>query len=124
MLFCLAFLMIQPVRAAQREAVLLEIAEPIGAATASFIQKGLDEAENTHAVCCIIKLDTPGGSLESMRRIVMAILDSKIPVVVYVAPAGARAASAGRDDNQRGGRGGHGASHQYWCGPPGRAFWH
>ena len=61
---------------------------------AEFILRGLAEAERDHAVF-VLQLNTPGGLMESMRRVVDAFLNSPVPVVVYVAPRGARAASAG-----------------------------
>jgi membrane-bound serine protease (ClpP class) len=60
-----------------------------------FLKKAIQKASDEDAACLIIQLDTPGGLSESMREIVMAILGSKVPVVVYVSPSGARAASAG-----------------------------
>lgn len=63
--------------------------------TAEFITKGVDKAEEAKAACLILRLDTPGGLLESTRQITKRFLASKIPIVVYVAPEGARAASAG-----------------------------
>ncbi|SHL17647.1 membrane-bound serine protease (ClpP class) [Desulfatibacillum alkenivorans DSM 16219] len=77
------------------EVMVMEISQPIGAATAFLMEKCLDDAEEAGYACVIFQLDTPGGALESMRRIVMAFLDAKVPVVVYVFPPGARAASAG-----------------------------
>jgi len=62
---------------------------------AEYLVKAIDEAENTHADLIVISLDTPGGLDESMRQIVRKELNSTIPVCVYVAPRGARAASAG-----------------------------
>ena len=61
---------------------------------AEFILRGLEEARRDGAVF-VLKLNTPGGLMESMRRVVDAFLNSEVPVVVYVAPRGARAASAG-----------------------------
>ncbi|MDH3878648.1 MAG: nodulation protein NfeD, partial [Desulfobacterales bacterium] len=55
----------------------------------------IEKAEAEEAACIIIELDTPGGLAESMRLIIQDILGSQVPVVVYVSPAGARAASAG-----------------------------
>jgi membrane-bound serine protease (ClpP class) len=62
---------------------------------ARYIERGIKSAEDHNAVACIIELDTPGGVDTSMRDIVQYIVNAKIPVIVYVSPAGARAASAG-----------------------------
>ncbi len=67
----------------------------IGPATASYISRSIDEAQSQGAQCLIIQLNTPGGLLDSTRVIVQKLLGSSIPVVVYVAPTGATAASAG-----------------------------
>jgi membrane-bound serine protease (ClpP class) len=67
----------------------------IGPATASYISRSVDEAQSQRAQCLIIQLNTPGGLLDSTRVIVQKLLGSPIPVVVYVAPTGATAASAG-----------------------------
>jgi membrane-bound serine protease (ClpP class) len=74
---------------------ILRVADAISPGTAEFIHSGLQKAEKAGAACVIIELDTPGGLAESMRTIVQDILASPLPVVVYVAPSGARAASAG-----------------------------
>lgn len=63
--------------------------------SAQFITDNLKEAEWEGASLFIIEMDTPGGLGESMRAVIKKILDSKVPVAVYVAPSGARAASAG-----------------------------
>jgi membrane-bound serine protease (ClpP class) len=63
--------------------------------TAEYIVRSIDRAERDHAEALVIRLDTPGGLDTSMRQIVKRILVSEVPVVVYVAPAGSRAASAG-----------------------------
>jgi membrane-bound serine protease (ClpP class) len=63
--------------------------------TAQYVGRSLDIAQNDGAQCLIIQLDTPGGSDEPMRTIVQKMLSSTVPIVVYVAPAGARAGSAG-----------------------------
>jgi len=62
---------------------------------ADYIERGIEQAEEHNAMACIIQLDTPGGLDTSMRDIIKDIVDAKIPIVVYVSPAGARAASAG-----------------------------
>ncbi len=72
-----------------------EVEGVIGPVTAEFILRALDRAERRRADLVVIGLDTPGGLDESMRLIVKRILQSRVPVVVYVSPPGARAASAG-----------------------------
>jgi membrane-bound serine protease (ClpP class) len=67
----------------------------IGPATASYISRSVDEAKSRDAQCLVIQLNTPGGLLDSTRVIVQKLLGSPIPVVVYVAPTGGSAASAG-----------------------------
>ena len=62
---------------------------------ARFLERGIAQAGREGAGCVIIQLDTPGGLDTAMRAIIKAINNSNVPVVVYVAPAGARAASAG-----------------------------
>lgn len=63
--------------------------------TARYIQRALEAADRGGVEVVVIRLDTPGGLLDATRDIVRDILDSRVPVVVYVAPPGARAASAG-----------------------------
>ncbi len=63
--------------------------------SADFLEAGLEAAAQADAACVVIQLDTPGGLVESMRAMVRAILASPVPVVVFVAPSGAHAASAG-----------------------------
>jgi len=74
---------------------ILRVSDAISPGTAEFIHAGLKKAEKEGAGCVIIELDTPGGLAESMRTIVQDLLASSLPVVVYVSPSGARAASAG-----------------------------
>jgi membrane-bound serine protease (ClpP class) len=73
----------------------IEVDGIINPATAKFITESIDQTTQQGAQCLIIQLDTPGGLMESMRMIVKKILTSNIPIIVYVAPSGARAASAG-----------------------------
>ena len=73
----------------------IEVDGIINPATAKFIVDSIDQATQQGAQCLIIQLDTPGGLMDSMRMIVKKELASTIPIIVYVAPSGARAASAG-----------------------------
>jgi len=73
----------------------IEVDGIINPATAKFIIESIDQAAQQGAQCLIIQLDTPGGLMESMRIIVKKILSANIPIIVYVAPSGGRAASAG-----------------------------
>ena len=96
MALALALLLVCLEHAAGAESAgLIRIAGPIGPATASYIARALDEAAQQGDACAIIQLDTPGGLLESTKDIVQAIYATTVPVVVFVAPAGATAASAG-----------------------------
>ncbi|GAB6193890.1 NfeD family protein [Desulfocastanea catecholica] len=77
------------------QAVVLDIQGAISPATSDYIRKGMGKAADVLADLVIVQMDTPGGLDRSMRDIIQMILASPIPVVSYVAPAGARAASAG-----------------------------
>ena len=76
-------------------AALLEIKGPIGPAISDYIHRSLEKAKEMQASMVILRMDTPGGLDTSMREIILDILASEIPIVTYVAPDGARAASAG-----------------------------
>lgn len=80
---------------ARAPAILLEIDGPIGPATDDYIRRSLNEAVEREAPVVVIRVDTPGGLDTSMRSIISRILESSVPIAVYVAPEGARAASAG-----------------------------
>ncbi len=67
----------------------------INPACADYIQHGISKAEKENFECLILQLNTPGGLLKSTRVIVTSFLKSKVPIIVYVAPPGAQAASAG-----------------------------
>ncbi|SHK88464.1 NfeD family protein [Rhodothermus profundi] len=92
----LVWLMVAPVQTAAPEVYWLVLEdEPITPATVRFIRRGLREAVDQGAACLVIEMDTPGGLVDATRDIVQLFLRSPIPIVVYVSPPGARAASAG-----------------------------
>jgi len=74
---------------------IIEMDGAIGPITVRLLNAALDRARAEHAQALVIELNTPGGLERSMRSMVQSILSSEIPVIVYVAPTGARAASAG-----------------------------
>ncbi len=74
---------------------LIRIDGAIGPATASYISRALQQAGANQDQCLVIQLDTPGGLLDSTKEIVQSFYSSPVPVVVYVAPTGANAGSAG-----------------------------
>lgn len=80
---------------ARADALLLEINGAIGPSVSDFIERGIDRAAADGNRAVILQMDTPGGLDTSMRVIIKSILASPVPVIVYVAPSGARAASAG-----------------------------
>jgi membrane-bound serine protease (ClpP class) len=77
------------------EVMIIDIVGPISPGSAAFLKRGIEEAEDREVPLVVIRLDTPGGLGSSMRTMVKSILNSTVPVVVYVAPKGAGAASAG-----------------------------
>ncbi|SAL57974.1 NfeD family protein [Caballeronia telluris] len=81
--------------AANAPVVVIAVSGAIGPASADFIVRSLARAADDHAQAAILELDTPGGLDLSMRSIIKAILASPVPVVSFIAPGGARAASAG-----------------------------
>jgi membrane-bound serine protease (ClpP class) len=73
----------------------IKVSGAIGPATSSYIARAIDTAGARSNICLIIQLDTPGGALDATREIVQKFYASSVPIVVYVAPAGAWAGSAG-----------------------------
>ncbi len=82
-------------KAQGRTIVQIELADIIHPVSAEYVAAGLERAQEVGAVAVVIRLDTPGGLVDSMRLIVEDILASEIPVIVWVGPSGVRAASAG-----------------------------
>ena len=80
---------------AENEVLIIELEGPINPGTAIYVTRGLEKAKKDGAGLAILRLDTPGGLASSMRTIMKAILNSPIPVAVWVGPSGAGAASAG-----------------------------
>jgi membrane-bound serine protease (ClpP class) len=84
-----------PLLLSAQTVISIKIDGAINPVVATFIQRSIEKARNENAVCVLIHLNTPGGLLKSTRNIVGDILESPIPVIVYVSPAGAHAGSAG-----------------------------
>jgi len=80
---------------AQKKVISLQIDGSINPTSAAFIHSGIEKAASENAACLVIHLNTPGGLLKSTRVIVSDMLESPVPVVVYVSPGGAHAGSAG-----------------------------
>ncbi len=84
-----------PVEAQQTHINIIQIKDSINPGVEDFIEYAIKRSVDDKAECLIILLDTPGGLMTSMRGISQAILNSQVPIIVYVYPSGAQAASAG-----------------------------
>src|SRR5437899_1166081 len=85
----------KPVPATRAVVVEAQIDGPIMPPTRDFLARALRRAESMDAACLLVPMNTPGGRGDSMREIAQLFLASRVPVVVYVSPPGAQAASAG-----------------------------
>ncbi|HPJ07464.1 MAG TPA: nodulation protein NfeD [Deltaproteobacteria bacterium] len=90
-----AFFLLGPVPLMASDILVIEVKDAISPPIATYIVENVDEAVETNKSAMIIRLDTPGGLDTAMRDIIQKELNAHIPVIVYVAPKGARAASAG-----------------------------
>jgi len=95
--FCIFFVVIflLPFFSFAQKVISINVSEGINPSSAEYIQQGIEKAEKENAQCLIIKLNTPGGLLTSTRDIVTNIMQSEVPVIVYISPSGAHAGSAG-----------------------------
>jgi membrane-bound serine protease (ClpP class) len=84
-----------PSAASSPRVVKIVVDDMIHPISAEYIGRALDQARDQHAAAVLIELSTPGGLLDSTRAIIGRIVTSPVPVIIYVTPAGARAASAG-----------------------------
>jgi membrane-bound serine protease (ClpP class) len=84
-----------PARAAGDIVVVVELDTIIHPIAERFLERALKRAESDGAEAVVIAIDTPGGLLDSTRKMVTFLFESRVPVIIYVSPAGARAASAG-----------------------------
>ncbi len=96
LLLCLAAAISRPASAQSTNRVFVtEVNGVIGVATTRQIAQAVQKATQGHGTALVIRLDTPGGLVSSTREIIKEMIASPVPVIVYVAPSGARAASAG-----------------------------
>jgi membrane-bound serine protease (ClpP class) len=83
------------IHAQENVVLVLEVEGPVTPAMASYFERGIETAESSGAAALLIILDTPGGNTDPMQEIVQAFRRASIPIIVYISPQGAQAASAG-----------------------------
>jgi membrane-bound serine protease (ClpP class) len=81
--------------AQQPRVIVIHLDDTIQPISADYMARGLEAAATQHANAVLIEINTPGGLLDSMRQMVSKVIASRVPVIVYVAPSGSRAGSAG-----------------------------
>ena len=91
----LAIIFLFPFFSLAQKVISINVNESINPSSAEYIQQGIERAEKENAECLVINLNTPGGLLTSTREIVTNIMQSKVPVIVYISPSGSHAGSAG-----------------------------
>src|ERR1700721_1226162 len=82
-------------QAQQPRVIVIHLDDTIQPISADYMARGLEAAATQHANAALIEINTPGGLIDSMRQMVSKVIASPVPVIVYVAPSGARAGSAG-----------------------------
>jgi membrane-bound serine protease (ClpP class) len=91
----IVFALLFAAQAASADVVKIVVDDTINPITAEYVDRAIQEAQRTHADALLLELNTPGGIMGSMERIIQRILASPVPVIVYVSPAGSDAGSAG-----------------------------
>ena len=94
-LCCIVFLLVAWPSAFASSVVKIRVDDTIQPISAEYVERAIEHARQTNADAVLIELHTPGGLVDSTREIIQKILSSPVPVIVYVAPSGANAASAG-----------------------------
>jgi membrane-bound serine protease (ClpP class) len=95
LLFLLLNTALSALAQAARPVLLLEVTGPVTPAMASYFDRGIRAAERQEAEAVLIQLNTPGGSIDTTQKIVQSFRSARVPIIVFVAPRGAQAASAG-----------------------------
>lgn len=94
-IFPILFLVFSPFFVSAQKVISITVNESINPSSAEFIHQGIIKAQEENAECLIINLNTPGGLLTSTREIVKNMMQSSVPIIVFVSPSGAHAGSAG-----------------------------
>jgi membrane-bound serine protease (ClpP class) len=93
--FCFVLFLWSPILSSESKVIHFSVNGPIHAVTSEYVTKAIDFAVKNKAEAIVFQIETPGGVSESMRTIISKMISSPIPVIVYVAPSGSRATSAG-----------------------------